>query len=196
MNYTLKQEKEQEQEQKQDKNITKIFYRNKLKTNYIHVNKLASINGVFIPGQLWEDIKEQYLIKQTRNNKPNNIELINKYNNTGHNLNLIKSYEPNKFKLVHNNLPLYGFINGISANNEIVYFIKMNEVKNNRILQFKYQAHIQGLLEIIYSYGIVMNCLLIDIDDITNTEIITRSPTYFNCNLERRVIDFYNKLKK
>lgn len=174
--------------------INSMLFKSRSKSTLIHIKRLATIRGIFIPGELWEDIIKYYLNKESFIvNKHNNIPLINLYNDIPRNNNKIHLFDDYKLKLVHNTLPLYGFINGITEKNQIVYFIKMNLLKDYYIC-LKYEAHIQGLLEIIYSHGVEMDCLLIDIDNVLNTRIITRADTYFDNNLINRITTFHNMI--
>ena len=62
-------------------------------------------------------------------------------------------------------------------------------------MKLKYEAHIQGLLEIINSqHNIEMDCLLIDIDNVNNTQIIKRKSTYFDNNLIDNITEFHDKI--
>lgn len=174
--------------------INSMLFKSRSKSTLIHIKRLATIRGTFIPGELWEDIIKYYLNKESFIiNKHNNIALINLYNDIPKNSNKINLFDNYKLKLVHNTLPLYGFINGITEKNQIVYFIKMN-LLTDYYISLKYEAHIQGLLEIIYSHGVEMNCLLIDIDNVLNTRIITRADTYFDDNLINRITTFHNMI--
>lgn len=175
--------------------IFPFFYTNTL---YINVQDLATIRGVFLPRKLWGDIIKSCLhtdtYKNQQNNIPeNNIPVIIRYNNTN-TTNKIKLFEKQLILLVHNTLPLYGFINGISENNQIVYLINMN-ILEDYYMKLKYEAHIQGLLEIINSqHNIEMDCLLIDIDNVNNTQIIKRKSTYFDNNLIDNITEFHDKI--
>lgn len=173
--------------------IKSMLSKSSSRSTFIHVKRLATIRGILMPGELWEDIIKYYLNQDFSFiiNKQNNIPIINLYNDIPKNSNKIKLFEYNKFKLIHNSLPLYGFINGISEQNQIVYLINMNLLQNYYI-KFKHEGRIQGLLEILYSYGIEMDCLLIDINNVLNTHIIKRDSNYFNSDLINRINEFYN----
>ena len=80
--------------------INSILFKSRTKSSLIHIKRLVTIRGTFIPGELWEDIRKYYLTKELFIiNKPNNISVINTYNDIPNNTNKIKLFENNKLKL-------------------------------------------------------------------------------------------------